>query len=514
MPIFSFPSSDAIGTLTDAQRYLGYIKEAGLSRIHILPTNPTIEHDSPFQGPSLLYGNPNLINIEKLFTIGDLSQKDFFSYLSKSYEISYKEKSINYGFLWNEKIGFGEDTSGFENGPLRKAYQGLIKNGGKRLDEFNEFKAKEGRDLEDYSDFMTLKQKLGFSLQWSSWPEKFRLRKNGYSEELPKEEKEFYKYVQFVFNDQLKSLSNSAKENELTLSGIMPLYPCFDCADVWANKDLFLLDASGFPVKVACVPPDFFEPVKGQLWGNPLWKYGKLSSNNKEKVYEAFANRLERLLENLDIIEIDHYRGLTAFGAVDFGASDARDGKWIQGPGNELFHYLEERLGKSRLPFEAEDLGLITPKVHRDRIKMGYPGMKVFQIANINDKTDIHHPEHNEPNSVYYLGTHNNTTLKDFLFGKKDNLESGSQQDYINYLEANSSEEGYNWKAIDVALSTKSNTTLLTISDIRNYGNEKRFNRPGSVGWWKVNLSENEMEKFKYEDAPILKELIEQHKRI
>jgi 4-alpha-glucanotransferase len=76
MPVFSFPSKDAIGTLDDPQRYLPDFRNAGFRRFHVLPLTPTIIYDSPFQGPSLLYGNPNLIGIDSLMETGDLSEAD------------------------------------------------------------------------------------------------------------------------------------------------------------------------------------------------------------------------------------------------------------------------------------------------------------------------------------------------------------------------------------------------------------------------------------------------------
>ena len=75
-PVFSFPGNDAIGTLYDPIEYLSDFRNAGFKRWHILPITPTIIGDSPFQGPSILFGNPNLISVDRLLRVGDLNQDD------------------------------------------------------------------------------------------------------------------------------------------------------------------------------------------------------------------------------------------------------------------------------------------------------------------------------------------------------------------------------------------------------------------------------------------------------
>ena len=52
----------------------------------------------------------------------------------------------------------------------------------------------------------------------------------------------------------------------------MPIYVGGQSADVWANRHLFELTATGAPALVSGVPPDAFSET-GQLWGSPLYDW-------------------------------------------------------------------------------------------------------------------------------------------------------------------------------------------------------------------------------------------------
>ena len=81
-----------------------------------------------------------------------------------------------------------------------------------------------------------------------------------------------------------------------------------DSADVWANPTLFDLDERGCARTIAGVPPDYFSET-GQLWGNPLYDWDKLTAQG----YQWWIDRIEATLRQVDIIRIDHFRGFEAY---------------------------------------------------------------------------------------------------------------------------------------------------------------------------------------------------------
>ena len=177
-----------------------------------------------------------------------------------------------------------------------------------------------------------------------------------------------------------------------------------DSADVWARPDLFFLDAEGKPTVVAGVPPDYFSET-GQLWGNPLYRW----EAHAEEGYAWWIQRLNALLNQVDLIRIDHFRGFAAYWEVAGGSETAIDGQWVPGPGAALFHALKVKFPK--LPFIAEDLGVITPDVEALRDEFHLPGMRVLQFGFAADsEAEKHLPHRYVNNCVAYTGTHDNDT--------------------------------------------------------------------------------------------------------
>jgi len=95
--------------------------------------------------------------------------------------------------------------------------------------------------------------------------------------------------------------------------------------------------------------------------------------------YRWWLARLRALLCHVDLIRLDHFRGFAAAWHVPAGAASARSGQWLPGPGADFFDHVKSTLG--RLPFVAEDLGLITADVRSLRDQFHLPGMRILQFA-------------------------------------------------------------------------------------------------------------------------------------
>jgi 4-alpha-glucanotransferase len=73
----------------------------------------------------------------------------------------------------------------------------------------------------------------------------------------------------------------------------------------------------------AC-PPDYFSEL-GQLWGNPLYEWARMRRDG----FGFWRARVRSQLARVDLLRIDHFRGLAAHWAVPAGAPDARDGALV-----------------------------------------------------------------------------------------------------------------------------------------------------------------------------------------
>lgn len=223
---------------------------------------------------------------------------------------------------------------------------------------------------------MAIKDRNG-GVSWNEWEEPLKNKESQAIENAKAElsrQIAFYKFQQYEFDRQWKRLRSYANENGIEIIGDIPIYVAFDSADTWSAPEMFRFNDALEPIDVAGCPPDGFSQT-GQLWGNPLydWEY------HKKTGYDWWIRRIEHCFRLYDVVRIDHFRGFDEYYAVPYGEKTAVHGKWMPGPGIELFRTLEEKIGRKRII--AEDLGFLTPSVIQLLKESGFPGMKVLQFA-------------------------------------------------------------------------------------------------------------------------------------
>ena len=246
------------------------------------------------------------------------------------------------------------------------------------------------------------------------------------------------------------------RDRGVRLFGDIPIYVSQGGADHIAHPQLFRHG------EVAGVPPDAFART-GQLWGNPLYDWSAMRADD----YRWWIERLRRMFELVDLTRIDHFRGFVSYWAVPSKNKTAVKGRWLRGPGLDLFEALEAALGD--LPVVAEDLGVITEPVVRLRRALGLPGMVVLQFALGDDPTNPHLPRNHEQQSVVYTGTHDNDTTQGWF----DSL-SPQEQAWTELDPAHPA-----WSLIEVAWSSRAALAIAPLQDVLELGTEARMNLPG-----------------------------------
>jgi 4-alpha-glucanotransferase len=273
-------------------------------------------------------------------------------------------------------------------------------------------------------------------------------------------------------------LRAQAADHGITILGDVPIYPALDSADVWAHQDLFHLDAQGAPTRVAGVPPDYFSAT-GQLWGNPLYRWDRL----RQTGYAWWIERLKHGLALHDELRLDHFRGFAGYWAVPAEAETAEAGVWEPGPGLALFDAVRADLG--RLPFVAEDLGVITEDVSALRRALDLPGMRVLQFG-----FDAHDGEHTPhrltKDVVVYTGTHDNDTTRGW-FASLDPESKARVLDYVG-----GTADDISWSLIRAAYTSVASLAVSPAQDIFDLGSEARMNVPGVArGNWSWRAPSN-----------------------
>jgi len=143
----------------------------------------------------------------------------------------------------------------------------------------------------------------------------------------------------------------------------------------------------------------------------------------------------------------------------------------------KLFTAIEKKIG--RQPIIAEDLGYLTDSVKQMLNDSGFPGMKVLEFAfDSRDANSVEYlPYKYTPNSVAYIGTHDNDTACGWMkTAPAEDIATAVEYLYLN------EEEGYNWGLMRALWTTASDTTVVQFQDLLGLGSESRMNTPSSVG--------------------------------
>jgi 4-alpha-glucanotransferase len=461
----SLPGRFGVGDLgKEAYRYLEWLSEAGVTWWQVLPTNPPGPGESPYAAISTFAGNPLLISPELLLEDGLLTREDLATVpVFPDYAVAF------------EAVVPTKETL------LRKAWASFQRRGGEGLQvAFAAFAEANAVWLHDYALFAAAKKVYG-DAEWSEWPGGLAGREPGAVASwraAHEQEVRFEEFCQFLFARQWSALRAHARSLGVKILGDLPIFVAYDSADVWAHRELFRLDASGQPVVVAGVPPDYFSET-GQLWGNPLYDWEHHASTG----YRWWVDRLRAALQQVDALRLDHFRGFAAYWEVPGDAETAMAGRWVKGPGRSLFETIQKALGD--LPLVAEDLGVITPDVEALRDDLGLPGMAVLQFGFSPDPRGPFLPYCHRSNLVVYTGTHdNNTTL-----GWLQQEASIPEQDLLRRYASSDAHE-VSWDMIRLALSSVARLAVIPHQDLAGLGADCRMNTPGvASGNWRFRIT-------------------------
>lgn len=424
----------------DARRFVDFLQAAGMTVWQMLPLGPTHADRSPYQCLSVHAGNTMLVSLD------DLVEKGWLDAAAAG-DLPFDEclKLARSGF---EKSAAKTDKAAYA-----------------------EFRGMHACWLDDYSLYQAIRETQG-AVSWYQWPAKLRDRKPAAMGRFSDEQAGLIEQIcfeQYLFFLQWFALRDYAHEHGIVLFGDMPIYVAHDSADVWANRELFTIDSSGELEVVAGVPPDYFSET-GQRWGNPLYRWDRISAQD----YSWWLDRFRTQLTLFDILRLDHFRGFEKYWEISAAAETAVDGHWIAGPGAALFERLQQDFGE--LPLVAEDLGIITPEVDALRLAFGFPGMKILQFAFDGGEDNPYLPKNHEPLSVVYTGTHDNDTT----LGWYESLDDAGRKKVDACMSAGT--PGMPWALIKTALESKSGLAIIPMQDLLERGSDARMNTPGTSG--------------------------------
>ncbi|MFZ1930988.1 MAG: 4-alpha-glucanotransferase, partial [Candidatus Sulfotelmatobacter sp.] len=423
----SLPSRGGIGNFGPAAyQFVDWLAASRQGLWQVLPLGPLGYGNSPYSSTSAFAGNPLLISLERLAGHGWIDQ-------GKISHIAAEAGPVEYDRIFAAKMPL-----------LFEAGRGFIASApaGAR-ERFALFCSENAWWLDDFVLFDALRAKHKLA-SWNEWPPELARRESGALQRARKELADDLKIrsaLQFAFYEQWRALRRYCSERKIRVVGDVAIFVNYDSADVWIHRDLFRLNENLESEVVSGVPPDFFSKT-GQRWGNPLYRWDVM----KERGYPWWIQRLRWATQNSDYIRLDHFRGFDQFWEIPASDPTAINGRWVDGPRDDLFHKLREVLGG--LPFFAEDLGYITPEVHALRERLQIPGMAVLQFGFGDEGAHMYLP-HRAAGKVIYTGTHDNdTTVGWFQSGAADH-ERRNAECYLGRCE-----DGIHWAFIRAALNS------------------------------------------------------------
>lgn len=227
----------------------------------------------------------------------------------------------------------------------------------------------------------------------------------------------FYSYLQWLIDQQLRKVSDHARDCGLALGlyGDLAVGIAADSADAWVNPSLYSLSAS------VGAPPDPLGPV-GQNWGlSPMHP-----QILKRQGFQAFIDMLRTNMQYYGALRIDHVMGLYRLWLIPAGKSGA-EGAYIHYPFAEMMAILAVESQRAQCLIIGEDLGTVPDEVRAslDRYRVLSYDLLYFAGRDHDDHdhnnyhNNYHHgqgrwrkPENVNREALGVVGTHDLPPLK------------------------------------------------------------------------------------------------------
>lgn len=297
VPVFSLRSETGfgVGEFNDIKKLVDWAAKTGQSIIQLLPVNDTtmtgIWTDSyPYNANSTFALHPQFIHLP------DAGVKVDKEYIALQKELN-SLPAVDYERVNREKIRL-----------LRHAFETVgqeVMSG----EDYKRFYSDNKSWLIPYAAFCVLRDINGTPEfgKWKSLSEYSETKVKSFCSRH-KRETDFYCYVQFCLDAQLKDAVEYAHSKCIAIKGDLPIGISRTSVDAWQYPHLFNLDSQ------AGAPPDAFA-ADGQNWGFPTYNWDEMAKDD----YAWWKARLGKMSEYFDAFRIDHILGFFRIWEIPVG---------------------------------------------------------------------------------------------------------------------------------------------------------------------------------------------------
>jgi 4-alpha-glucanotransferase len=455
LPLFSIRTNRdwGIGQITDLPAAGRWIRTGGFRLLQILPAYELAEGETSPYGARTAFGlDPIAIDIDAIPGAAALSPED----------IALRDRlralpTIHHGAVRDLKMR-----------ALRATFEAFHARGD--FDELRAFAARESAWEDDLALYVALRDEhRGHG--WETWREPERNREPAALEaaraRLAKEIL-FHQWLQWNALGQWESARRELERDGISLMGDLPFVVGGESADVWANRELFLLGKS------LGAPPDEFDTELGQDWGLPPYDWAALDRTNLHWLRARTAHAA-RLYHAFRVDHVVGYFRQYVRPPKALGVFDPLDPKEAELHGKKI---LEAMLESSKPAMMiAEDLGVIPPWVRKTLDGLGLAGYKVLPWEKDEDEA-LRDPRKFPALSVATWSTHDTQPIGAW-WSEFDDDEKGAWATRGKF-DLRASSVVRNAALAKILLGSSSDIALMLAPEV--LGETTRINTPGSIG--------------------------------
>ena len=289
IPIFSLRSegSFGVGDFGDLKLMIDWCDKTKQRILQVLPiTDTNMTHtwqDSyPYNSISIYALHPQYTDFRQLPPLKDEAKRQAFEALRQELNAL---PQIDYERMFTAKMDYLREI-------FAQEWAGV-----QRRESYKKFFEQNKEWLVPYAAFCYFRDLYG-TATFSEWPKDATLQSTQKSTFKGKKELQFWYFVQYNLDAQMREAHAYARAHRVILKGDIPIGISRDGVEAWVEPKYFNLNGQ------AGAPPDAFS-ADGQNWGFPTYNWDEMLKDG----CSWWVRRFRKMAEYFDAYRIDHVLG-------------------------------------------------------------------------------------------------------------------------------------------------------------------------------------------------------------
>lgn len=381
----------------------------GLNPLHALH-NRVPYNTSPYLPLSLYYKNPIYVDVE---AVPEFKNSGAAQCLFQSMAVQCKIRELRE----REYVDYYE-VDRLKRRFLKMLYRQFRRErmqGSARARSFGEYCRREGDLLHKYALYRALDEGLHKQDRnrwtWRDWPKEYQSADSEATQRFGLEHTrtvEFYKYTQFVIDEQLTAVQEYAKQIGMPIGLYHDLAVATDScgSDLWAHRRFYV---NGCRVGA---PPDDFSP-KGQDWGFPPPDTQAHRANG----YKLYRESIRKIVEHGGALRIDHVMRLFRLFWIPQDM-EPWQGTYVRDHATDLMRILALESVRSGNIIIGEDLGTVTDEIRDMLARFRILSYRLFYFEKDNQNSRFKRSSEYPRQALVSSTTHDLPTLAGFWLSR------------------------------------------------------------------------------------------------